>query len=330
MTDWLTYIFDNTIPFPLRLKRVYEYQLVNNNVYKRFNQALGIISVSELDISTVPLLPIEAFKDTEVKTGNWENADIIFKSSGTSSMIRSKHLVKDLRLYQNAIFRGFEAFYHRNDWCLLAYTPGYNENPDSSLVWMLNALISADDSGMSRFLPVGKALDTDFLADVQKSGKKIMLFGAAFGLLDLLEWGNVTLSSDSIIIETGGMKTYRREISRNELHKRLSKGFELPLDHIHSEYGMAEILSQAYATGSEWFMTPHWMKIDIRDPDNPLMSLRNNEEGLIGIIDLVNIHSCSFLLTGDIGIKRDDGAFKVLGRWKETNLRGCNFLIDQD
>ena len=157
-----------------------------------------------------------------------------------------------------------------------------------------------------------------------------MLFGAAFGLLDLLEAGPITMPPDAYIMETGGMKTHRREMSRAQLHHRLAGGFGLDKKQVHSEYGMTELMSQAYATGNEWFATPHWMKISIRDPENPMRTLAFGEEGLIGIIDLANIYSCSFLLTGDLGIMKPDETFKVLGRWKHSNLRGCNFLIDQD
>lgn len=330
MFDWLTYLFDKNIPFTDRLKTVYTYQFNKNDIFKRFCNTLGYPPDEVKDENSIPLLPIEAFKEVLFKTSDWETPEITFKSSGTSAMARSRHMVRDLKLYHKSIFTGLESFYERNQWGILAYTPGYNDNPESSLVWMLNDLIKNDASGLSRFLPVGKALDEKAFEPIKASGKKVLLFGAAFGLLDLIEYDSFGLPEDSVIIETGGMKTFRREMTRNELHERLSEGFKLPQNQIHSEYGMAELLSQAYAVGSEWFSTPHWMRISIRNPENPLEEMQNGQQGLIGIIDLANVYSCSFLLTEDVGVKRDDGGFQVLGRWKNSNLRGCNFLIDRD
>ncbi len=330
MIKWLTYLFDNNIPFEERASSCFHYQFENNEVYKRFCTALGYISNEISDIEAIPMLSVEAFKEISVITGDWETPEIIFKSSGTSAMNRSRHLVKSPELYKKAIFEGFGSFYGQEDWIILAYTPGYNDNPDSSLVRMLKWLIEADPTGLSRFLSIGKPLEQIFIDTLKTTGRKIMLFGAAFGLLDLIESGNVTLPSDAIIMETGGMKTHRREMSRSELHRRFAEGFGLNEKQVHSEYGMTELMSQAYSMGTEWFATPHWMKISIRDPENPLKTIPFGEEGLIGIIDLANIYSCSFLLTGDLGIMKPDETFKVLGRWKHSNLRGCNFLIDQD
>lgn len=330
MNNWLTHIFDKNIPFEERALSCFQYQIENNEVYKRFCSALGYLSKDEIDVGTIPLLPVEAFKEVPVITGKWDKPEIIFKSSGTTAMTRSQHLVKSSGMYRKAIFEGFNDFYGPYNWIILAYTPGYNDNPDSSLVWMLNTLIEADKTGLSRFLPIGKPLDQTLIEQLASTGRRLMLFGAAFGLLDLIESGNINLPSDTVIMETGGMKTHRREMSRSELHQRLVKGFGLDQKQIHSEYGMTELMSQAYSSGSEWFRTPHWMKISIRDPENPMETMPFGEEGLIGIVDLANIYSCSFLLTGDLGIMKPDNTFKVLGRWKHSNLRGCNFLIDQD
>jgi hypothetical protein len=195
---------------------------------------------------------------------------------------------------------------------------------------MLNTLIEKDDSGMSRFLKLDQPLDKQELELVQKSGKKLMLFGAAFGLLDILERQEIQLPEDSIILETGGMKTHRREITKEALHQKLAEGFGLPGAQIHSEYGMAELLSQAYSQEGQWFECVRWMKVSIRNPKNPMEEVEIGEEGVIGVIDLANLYSCSFILTGDKGIQKADGKFQVLGRWNTENLRGCNFLIDQD
>ncbi|MFW6157622.1 MAG: hypothetical protein ACOC4S_02145, partial [Balneolaceae bacterium] len=158
----------------------------------------------------------------------------------------------------------------------------------------------------------------------------LILFGAAFGLVQLAERHPQELPGRSIIIETGGMKTHRREMTRRAMHQNLAKGFGTSVKQIHSEYGMTELLSQAYATGGAWFQPVPWMRVRIYNPENPLEPLPAGQEGLIGIIDLANVHSCSFLLTGDRGVLGKKGRFKVLGRWNPKDLRGCNFLVEED
>lgn len=286
------------------------------------------------EVNEIPLLPIQAFKEKEIITNFDSSASgvnkLTFLSSGTSGMEQSKHIVTEPELYKESIFRGFDHFYNSDELVIWAYTPGYDQNPNSSLIWMLNALISRDDSGLSRFLNLNSPLIQQEIDNISENGKRLMLFGAAFGLLDLSEISNVQMSSDTIIMETGGMKTYRREMSKPELHSTLSKGFGLSITNVHSEYGMTELLSQAYSKGGIDFQSVPWLDISIRNPDNPFEVLEEGEEGLIGVMDLSNINSCSFIVTGDKGIKNPDGSFQVLGRWSPVNLRGCNFLIDQD
>ncbi|MGN8226036.1 LuxE/PaaK family acyltransferase [Gracilimonas sp. BCB1] len=325
-------IFDTGIPFEKKALEVFEFQRNNNPVYQRFCQALGIGEIHSA--SEIPLLPIQAFKEIEVLTAS-ENSksktqNLEFQSSGTSGMSRSRHLVPDPEVYRQSIIRGMKHFYELDDYVIWAYTPGYIENPNSSLIWMLNALIERETSGLSRFLDLDQPIDHKELDKVQKSEKKLMLFGAAFGLLDMLEKGETKLPKDSVILETGGMKTHRREITKAALHEKLASGFGLPKSQVHSEYGMAELLSQAYSREGEWFECVPWMKVSIRNPKNPMEEVEYGEEGLIGVMDLANLYSCSFILTGDKGLQRDDGKFQVLGRWNPENLRGCNFLIDQD
>jgi hypothetical protein len=221
-------------------------------------------------------------------------------------------------------------FYPIENMVVLGYTPGYNQNPNSSLIWMINALIEADTTGLSRFLPVGQPISQDLLTQIERSERSVLLFGAAFGLADLAEQHPVELPEGSIIMETGGMKTYRREMSREQLHNLLADGFAVPYESIHSEYGMTELLSQSYSLGDEWFHCPPWMRVSIRDPFNPLQEVAPGEQGLIGVIDLANWASCPFLLTGDRGLQREDGAFQVLGRWSAFHLRGCNFLLEEE
>ena len=328
------HIFDEHISFEQKALRVFKYQKINNPVYKRFVNALGIKDPTYA--SDIPLLPIQAFKDAKIVTSSnnstlkTQHSKLYFQSSGTSGMARSRHYIQDPELYQRSIIQGMQQFYDLEEYVIWAYTPGYNSNSNSSLIWMLNTLIKRDESGLSKFLELGEPLNESELREIQRSGKKLMLFGAAFGLLDVLDKHPSQLPRDSVILETGGMKTHRREITKEQLHRQLAEGFGLPESQIHSEYGMTELLSQAYAQGSLWFKSVPWMKVSIRNPKAPMMEVPLGEDGLIGVIDLANLYSCSFILTGDKGIQKEDGAFQVLGRWNPQNLRGCNFLIEQD
>ena len=332
MLDWSTIVFTDELTFHQKAEKIFKYQYEKNPVYHRYCDALDadILNRVQDDIDEIPLLPIKAFKDAEVTTQPGSESDLMFKSSGTSSMQRSVHQVADADLYDQSILKGFDQFYNLDRSVIWGYTPGYADNPDSSLIYMIKKLIEQDESGQSQFLPLDEPLDAGEVNEVKQSKKQLILFGAAFGLLDLLELKQLTLPSNSIVIETGGMKTHRREISKKELHRRLANGFGLNGNRIHSEYGMAELLSQAYATGGQWFRTPPWMQVSIRNPENPAEALPSYQEGLIGVIDLANVHSCSFLLTGDKGVLDKNGRFKVLGRWNPKDLRGCNFLIDED
>ena len=325
--DW---IFSNQVSFEEKALRIFEFQREKNPIFQRFCDALGVSSPRKC--KEIPLLPIKAFKEAKVITANEVNPDksLIFRSSGTSAMHRSQHFIADKEIYRESILSGIKHFYELDDYVIWAYTPGYNTNPNSSLVWMLNMLIERESSGLSRFLPLNTPLDQKEIDKVVHSGKKLMVFGAAFGLMDLIEFAKIQLPNQSVILETGGMKTHRRQISKEELHQQLADGFGLPLSNIHSEYGMAELLSQAYARGSLWFKPVSWMDISIRDPQDPLSEMPYGEEGLIGIVDLANLYSCSFILTGDKGIQKEDKEFQVMGRWNPKNLRGCNFLIESD
>lgn len=329
MQDWKALIFEEETAFNKKAEKVFEYQFRTNSVYQRFCKTLGISTDIER-IGDIPLLPIKAFKDAVVTTRDDYKPDLIFQSSGTSGMTRSTHHILDASLYRASLLQGFRRFYDLNSSVIWGYLPGYSSNPHSSLVYMVQELILQDQSKLSRFLRLGEPLKGREIEKVAESGKQLILFGAAFGLLDLLEKKEVPLPASSIVIETGGMKTHRREISRAQLHRQLAKGFNLDSSRIHSEYGMAEILSQAYATGSPWFRTVPWMKVTIRNPDNPFEEMPAYQEGLVGIIDLANVFSCSFLLTGDRGAMDKKGRFQVKGRWNPVDLRGCNFLIEED
>jgi hypothetical protein len=318
------------VAFDLRFRDILKYQSAENPIYGKFTQALGFsgVQLDQMSVSQIPLLPVEAFRDARVFAAGSHPPEIFFRSSGTSSMIRSSHHVAYASQYEASIFAGMSYFYDLSKFVVLGYTPGYNENPNSSLIWMIQALIQADPSGLSRFLSIGAPPASQLLDEIRDSGRYVMLFGAAFGLADLAESHCIHLPQGSVVMETGGMKTWRREMSRADLHQLLARGFGLPQSHIHSEYGMTELLSQAYAKGDQWFMPPPWMKVTIRDPYNPLCELPDGQPGLIGVVDLANWASCPFILTGDRGVRRSDGAFEVLGRWSSYHLRGCNFLLE--
>jgi len=325
------FIFDSSIPFTERAVRVFNFQRTSNSVYSTFTEVFGISSdfTNDFPIHKIPLIPIRVFKEAEIKSFDG-TADLLFKSSGTSSMTQSRHFVNDSSVYTKAVEKEFYRHFPKERTSLLCYTPGYAENPHSSLIWMLNHLVNQDPSGLSRFIPLKQPFKKDSIKDFVENNRNIILFGAAFGLLDLLEYGSDTLPSSTQIVETGGMKTHRREISKKELRDLLSDGFKIPQHHIHSEYGMCELLSQSYAIGGEWFEPPNWVNISVRNAEDPTKVCEPNEPGKLGIIDLANLYSCSFILTDDMGIMDESGRFKVLGRWKKAEMRGCNFLIDRD
>ena len=338
MKHWSNLIFSKEHSFAEKAREVFAYQFSRNTLYQRYCEALdpeisaGIqndLPVPD-NIANIPLLPIRAFKDAAVTTQPEAEPDLIFKSSGTSAMRRSEHRVHDRRLYEQSLVQGFDHFYALDSAVIWGYLPRYADNSQSSLIYMIRTLTDRDQSGLSRFLPLDTPLDEDAIDRVKQSGKQLILFGAAFGLLDLLDMGQIDLPPNSIVIETGGMKTHRREIARDQLHQALSAGFGLDNSRIHSEYGMAELLSQAYARGGKWFKTVPWMQVSVRNPENPSEILPPYNEGLIGVIDLANIYSCSFILTSDKGMTDNNGRFQVLGRWNPRDLRGCNFLIEED
>ncbi len=324
-------IFDSSISFSERAISVFNFQRSKNTVYSRFADIFGISNSlpDNFPVQDIPLIPIRVFKEANIKSFTGK-ADLLFKSSGTGNKTRSQHFVKESSLYIEAIEKEFYSHFPAEDTSLLCYTPGYAENPDSSLIWMLKHLVENDPSGLSRFIPLQKPLKKEQLKDLIESDRNIVLFGAAFGLLDLLEAGSDPLPKSFQIIETGGMKTHRREMTKTELRIKLSDGFQISQKHIHSEYGMCELLSQSYAIGGEWFEPPNWVNISVRDADDPTKICKPQQPGKLGIIDLANLYSCSFILTDDMAIMDETGRFKVMGRWEKAEMRGCNFLIDRD
>lgn len=322
-------LFDAGSKFSELLAEIFEVQRTENKVYRTFVSSYFHEHESPESVDQVPLLPIRAFKESRLLL-NRLNPEIEFKSSGTGNHPRSRHFVYSTNLYRKSIHNGFDRYFKGDPFTLLCYAPGYSNNPDSSLLWMMKELIQSDSTGKSRFLPLDSPLKQSDVDAAVQGGSKILLFGAAFGLLDLVDLNSVSLPKGSQIIETGGMKTYRRTMTKGELRTRLSEGFRISPDRIHSEYGMCELMSQMYAIGGEWFEPQPWVHVSVRDPRDPFRVCEPGEEGKIAIIDLANLFSCPFLLTDDRGVADGEGRFSVRGRWHGAELRGCNFLLEQD
>lgn len=306
--------------------KIFNYQFKNNLVYQQFCKLLKIIPSQIVSINQIPFLPIEFFKTHNIKSGQFEE-EIVFLSTGTTGKNQSRHFVKDLSLYEESYKNAFNQFYGKiEDYRVLGLLPSYLEREGSSLIYMIDDLIKKSNHPQSGFFLQNWSEMIEILQKMSKNGQKTLLIGVSFALLDLAEKHQIDMSN-IIIMETGGMKGRREELTRNELHQILCKSFNAK--NIHSEYGMTELLSQAYSKGNGIFKTPNWMKILIRDINDPFNMVENNKTGGINIIDLANIDSCSFIATQDLGKKKNDEEFEVLGRFDNSDLRGCNMLISK-
>jgi phenylacetate-coenzyme A ligase PaaK-like adenylate-forming protein len=301
---------------------IFHFQYGNNPFYNQYLN-LNNIRIKEIDhYKKIPFLPIELFKSHKVICRDTE-PEKIFLSSGTSGTEASKHYVSDLGLYEKSFLTCFKKFYGNPDqYLILVLLPSYLEQTGSSLVYMVEKLIKlSKNSGSGFYLRnyenLAKTLEW-------KANQKILLIGVTFALLEFAERYEI-LVTNGIIMETGGMKGRRKEIIREELHRVLCSKFHT--DKIHSEYGMTELLSQAYSRGDGIFKTPPWMKVLIRDTNDPKSLLGDNKSGGINIIDLANLYSCSFIATQDLGKTNLDGSFEVLGRFDNSDIRGCNLMI---
>ncbi|RZS99648.1 acyl transferase [Aquimarina brevivitae] len=304
--------------------KIFRFQYTNNRVYQQYCNLLGVSKTEVSSLVDIPFLPIAFFKLKKVLSH--QKIEQLFTSSGTTGSTPSNHFVSDLSIYESSFTKGFEYFYGDiSDYTVLALLPSYLEREGSSLVYMADHMIknsSAKESGfylneVSELIAVLKTL--------KKQDKKVLLLGVSFALLDLAEKIDFSLPKHFIVMETGGMKGRRKEMIRAELHSLLKKGFGT--SNIHSEYGMTELLSQAYSKGNGIFTCPPWMKICIRDPEDPLQLLDVNKSGGINVIDLANINSCSFIATQDLGkIVNSNGDFEVLGRFDHSDIRGCNLM----
>ena len=304
--------------------KVFRYQYDNNKVYQEFCNYLNKNKSNVKTILDIPFLPIQFFKSHEI-VSTTNPVQEIFTSSGTTGMQTSKHLVTDISLYGQSYRKGFSEFYGNiEDYCILALLPSYLEREGSSLIYMVDDLIQSSnhpDSGF--YLNNYEDLIAKLIA-LDQSGQNVILIGVTYALLDLIENHTFQLKN-TIIMETGGMKGKRKEMIREELHAILSHGFGVPV--IHSEYGMTELLSQAYSLGNGIFECPPWMQILTRDTEDALSYVSNGKTGGINVIDLANVNSCSFIATQDLGKKYPNHSFEVLGRFDHSDIRGCNLMV---
>lgn len=304
--------------------KVFRYQYENNKVYQEFCNFLKTDPHKVKSIQQIPFLPIQFFKSHEV-ISNYDDIQETFTSSGTTGMITSKHLVTDVTLYEESYQRGFSEFYGNiEDYVVLALLPSYLEREGSSLIYMVKDLIELSNHPESGFYLNNHDELIAKLTDLEEAGQNVILIGVTFALLDLIEKQQFKLQH-TIIMETGGMKGRRKEMIREELHDQLCEGFGVAA--IHSEYGMTELLSQAYSLGNGVFECPAWMQILVRDTEDALTYIPDGKTGGINVIDLANINSCSFIATQDLGKKNPNNSFEVLGRFDNSDIRGCNLMV---
>jgi len=303
---------------------IFKFQAKNNSVYNSFLKHLKTDVCKINSINDIPFLPIQFFKSHKIVASNTPSKKI-FLSSGTTGSNQSKHFVADLNIYEHSYKKGFKHFYGNiQDYTILALLPSYLEREGSSLIYMVQDLIQKSNKQASGFYLNNLDELSSKLIELDKNGEKILLIGISFALLDLIENYQFHLKN-TIIMETGGMKGKRKELIREELHAQLKVGFGV--EQIHSEYGMTELLSQCYSSGNGVFNCPPWMKILIRETEDPLSLLPTGKSGGINVIDLANINSCSFIATQDLGKTFKDGSFEILGRFDNSDIRGCNLLI---
>lgn len=303
---------------------IFRHQAANCVPYGQFIANLNIDPDQVKEVQHIPYLPISFFKSHRIVSNTLEE-EIIFSSSGTTGQVQSRHFVTDLKLYDQSFNQAFEQFYGKvEDTCLLALLPSYLERDGSSLIYMVDALLKQSkhpDSGY--FLHNHEDLYHK-LKTLKNAGQQTILIGVTYALLDFLELYQLDFP-ELIVMETGGMKGKRKEMVREELHEILKSGFGV--NDIHSEYGMTELLSQAYSSGNGIFDCPNWMRIVLRDTNDPLTLLNADQTGGINVIDLANINSCSFIATQDLGRLLPGGSFEVLGRFDNADIRGCNLLV---
>ena len=304
--------------------KVFRLQYENNLVYREFCDFLNTDVQKVKSLQQIPFLPIQFFKSHAV-VSNTDAIQETFTSSGTTGMITSKHLVTDVSLYEQSYRLAFSEFYGNiEDYAVLALLPSYLERSGSSLIYMVKDLIELSNNEQSGFYLHNYDALISKLIELDNSGQNVILIGVTYALLDLIEKQKFELKN-TIIMETGGMKGKRKEIIREELHEMLCNGFGV--SSIHSEYGMTELLSQAYSLGNGIFECPGWMQILVRDTEDALTYVDYGKTGGVNVIDLANINSCSFIATQDLGKKYPNNSFEILGRFDHSDIRGCNLMV---
>ena len=315
-------IFDSSYSFTEKALRVLKYQHLNNAVYCEWNDVLNMDIASVKSLSDIPFLPISFFKTHKVVCGDF-NPETTFESSGTTQSVNSRHYVKDTAIYRQSFLEAFALFYGDvKGYCIIGLLPSYLERKNSSLVMMVDKLIKESSNPLSGFYLYDFEKLKDVLTTLETRKQKTLLIGVTFALLDFADQYTMQLRHTSVM-ETGGMKGRGKELIRQEMHAFL--GDKLGIKKVHSEYGMTELLSQAYSKGEGKFYCPPWMKVLVRDEEDPL-SVQFSGRGILNIIDLANIDSCSFIATDDAGIVHPDGSFEVLGRVDSSDIRGCSLL----
>lgn len=303
---------------------VFRYQAQENEVYKNFLNFLNVDYSTVKHTNEIPFLPIQFFKKFKLISGNRE-VEKVFTSSGTTGMATSKHLVTDLPLYHYSLEKCFEQFYGPlPDYTIFALLPSYLERTGSSLIDMVEYWIEKSGSDKSGFYLYNHDELYENLIAHEKTGKKAILIGVSFALLDFVENYKMNLQH-TIVMETGGMKGRKKEITREELHSILKNGFGT--NEIHSEYGMTELLSQGYSRGDLTFKSPNWMRILIRETEDPFQYVEEGKTGGVNVIDLANYNSISFIATDDLGKKITHNQFEILGRFDHSDVRGCNLMV---
>lgn len=306
---------------------VFRYQYQHNELYRQYTDLTVSAPAEVNDIRSIPFLPISFFKTRNVQTTDFQPR-LLFESSGTTGSQVSRHYIKEPDLYKSSFVKGFERFYGSiKDYCFLALLPSYLERGSSSLVYMVKELMDISGHPLNGFYLYDFEELAKKLSDLEKDHQKTLLIGVTYALLDFAAQYSLPLKH-TILMETGGMKGRKKEMVRSEVHETLKAAFGLK--SIHSEYGMTELLSQAYAKEAGRFFTPPWMKALLRDEDDPKSvsgTSATKKTGAINIIDLANLYSCSFIATEDLGTLHPDGSFEVLGRMDNSDVRGCSLLV---
>ena len=351
--EWADKIFNvEETGFDALALEIFRFQYENNSLYKAYADLLGADPAQVKSISAIPFLPISFFKTHPVKTTEFE-PEIVFESSGTSSTVNSHHLVKQTDLYRQSFLKSFEIFYgDLTGWCIIGLLPSYLERKNSSLVFMVDEWIRKSGHPQSGFYLTEFDQLQRVLSLLESQQQKTLLIGVSYALLDFAESFPIKLKN-TVVMETGGMKGRREELIKKELHEILKSKFQA--DAIHSEYGMTELLSQAYSNGQGIFRCPPWMKVVVRDEEDPRQVIsaeelrarfthlasriphpasrnahpasRITDRGIINVIDLANIYSCSFIATDDAGKLNQDGSFELLGRVDNSDIRGCSLMV---